>query len=107
MRFIIKIMTCTRPLIAFAVAQLFGTTYLVNSFSLYIQVPMKPLLHQYQLSLLQAPVQPCQFLLCLLVSQMCILLQLLALTVQLHVLFAGSSGSHPVATDDAGPEESG
>ena len=108
MHFIIKIMTCTRPLIAFAVTQLFGTTYLVNSFSLYtIQVPMKPLLHQYQLSLLQALVQPCQFVLCLLVSQMYILLQLLVLTVQLHVLFAGSSGSHPVATDDAGPEESG
>ena len=31
---------------------------------------MKPLLHQYQLSLLQALVQPHQSVLCLLVSQM-------------------------------------
>ena len=40
-------------------------------------------------------------------SNVCIVLQLLALTVQLHVLFASSSRIHPVVTDDAGPVENG
>ena len=49
---------------------IFGTTYLVNPYSLYTMVSMKPLLHQHQLSLLQALVQPHQSVLCLLVGQM-------------------------------------